>query len=76
MAVAELYSSSLQLVLDDGLHEETGKQVYKRKSFNNVKPDATADQLYAIANAFVGLQERELYDIERKDSSWITEEEA
>lgn len=74
MAQAELNTSSLQLVLDDGLDEETGKQVYKRKSFNNVKPDATADQLFAIANALVELQERELYDIERKDNSIITED--
>jgi len=74
MAQAELYSSSLRLVLDDGIDVETGKQVYKRKSFRNVKPDATADQLFAVANAMVELQERELYDIERKDSSYITEE--
>lgn len=74
MAQAELNTSSLQLVLDDGLHDETGEQVYKRKSFNNVKPDATADQLFEVANAFVDMQERELYDIERKDTSVITEE--
>lgn len=73
MAVAELYSSTLQIILDDGLDMDSGKQVYKTKSFNNIKPEATADQLYALAHAFVELQERPLYDIERKDSSQIME---
>ncbi|GGB32367.1 DUF1659 domain-containing protein [Virgibacillus dakarensis] len=71
MAVAEMYKSTLQLVLDDGVDELTGKPIYKTKSFNNVKTEATADQLYTIAQAFAGLQERPLYDIERKDSSEI-----
>ncbi|MEN1967773.1 DUF1659 domain-containing protein [Lentibacillus sp. N15] len=74
MAVAELTNSVLQIVLDDGPDLMTGKQVYKTKSFNNIKPEATADQLYTLAHAFAGLQERPLYDIARKDSSQIVEE--
>ncbi|WP_188455085.1 DUF1659 domain-containing protein [Virgibacillus oceani] len=68
MAVAEKYKSTLQLVLDEGIDPESGKQIFKFKSFNNVKTDATADQLYAIAQAVAGLQERPLYSIERDDS--------
>lgn len=69
MAVADMTNSQLRLVLYDGDDLVTGKPIYKAKSFNNVKTDATPDQLYAIANAFAGLQERPLFNIERKDSS-------
>ncbi|WP_010095222.1 DUF1659 domain-containing protein [Ornithinibacillus scapharcae] len=68
MAVANLTTSQLRLVFQDGNDPITGKPVFKGKSFNNVKTIATADQLYAIANAFSGLQALVLYNVERKDS--------
>ncbi|TFJ93157.1 DUF1659 domain-containing protein [Lentibacillus salicampi] len=74
MAAAQKVGSRLTLILDDGDDMMTGETVYKSKSFNNVKPEATADQLYAIATAVAGLQERPLYTIERNDESEITEE--
>lgn len=73
MAVADMITSKLQLILDDGEDVLTGKPVYKTKSFNNVKTTATATQLYAIASAVAGLQERPLYNVERLDSSEIRE---
>ncbi|MEW9677642.1 DUF1659 domain-containing protein [Lentibacillus sp. L22] len=75
MATLRKYASTLQLVLDDGMDEETGQPVYKLKSFNNVKTDATADQMYATANAFAGLQELSLFEIQCKDSSKIRNNE-
>jgi len=72
MAIAHMVSSSLRLVFIDGLDEED-RPIYKNKSFRNVKTDATPDQLYAVAQAFSGLQERDLNKIERKDSSDIQE---
>ena len=71
MAVADMTNSQLRLVLHDGNDPISGNPVYKAKSFNNVKTDSTADQLYAIATAFAGLQQRPLFNIERKDSSDI-----
>lgn len=71
MAVANMVSSQLRLVLLDGENLETGKPVYKFKSFSNIKVNANADQLHAVALAFAGLQERDLYTIERNDSSQI-----
>ena len=71
MAIADLTNSQLQLVFNDGTDTSTGQPIYVTKSFNNVKPAATADQLHAIAVAFVGLQERNLYTIHRRDSSEI-----
>ncbi|HAM80046.1 DUF1659 domain-containing protein [Ornithinibacillus bavariensis] len=71
MAVADLMNTQLRLVLYDGNDPSSGEPIYKVKSFNGVKTSATADQLYAIANAFAGLQQRPLNIIERKDSSDI-----
>ncbi|WP_163970327.1 DUF1659 domain-containing protein [Oceanobacillus halotolerans] len=73
MAQANLFDSALRIVLYDGEDIMTGDPIYKYKTFNNVKTEATPDQLLAIANAFVGLQERSLTKIERKDSSDIYE---
>jgi hypothetical protein len=74
MAVAEILTSQLQLVFNDGNDVSTGKPVYKTKNFNNVKTAVSADQLYAVAKAFAGLQERSLYTVSRKDSSEIVED--
>ncbi|WP_330949218.1 DUF1659 domain-containing protein [Virgibacillus sp. MG-45] len=71
MAVADMTNSQLRLVLYDGDDAITGKPIYKAKSFNNVNFAATANQLYAVATAIAGLQQRPLYRIERKDSSDI-----
>ncbi|WP_087974094.1 DUF1659 domain-containing protein [Oceanobacillus rekensis] len=73
MAVADITKSTLQLVLQDGIDSESGSPIFKSKSFNNVKTDATADQLYAVATALVELQERPLYNINRNDTSDIRE---
>ncbi|RDW16903.1 hypothetical protein CWR48_14925 [Oceanobacillus arenosus] len=74
MAVADLTKTTLQLVLNDGNDLETGKTIFKFKSFNNVKKSATSDQLYAIATAIASLQQRPLYEITRKDESDIRDE--
>lgn len=71
MAVAEMNTSQLRLVLYDGEDILTGKPIYRSKNFNNVKTDANANQLYDVAVAFANLQERTLYNIERRDDSNI-----
>ena len=71
MARFRKYTSLLQLILEDGEDEATGKPIYRRKSFTRVKADATADQLYAAAHAFAGIQQLPLYKVNRRDSSKI-----
>ncbi|RWZ60791.1 DUF1659 domain-containing protein [Halobacillus fulvus] len=66
----EKVNSQLQLILDDGLNEE-GNAVYRTKSFNNVKTEATSEQLYNVAQALAVLQEKPLVMVERKDDSLI-----
>lgn len=71
MPVAHLTQSTLQLVFQTGADPNTGRAVFKTKSFSNVKPDATTEQIYEIAVAFEGLQEHPVSEINRRDNSEI-----
>lgn len=73
MAVETIRSTQLRLVFYDGVNPETGDPMYARKNFNNIKPEATATALNAVAKAFSSLQSLELYEVHRQDLSAITE---
>ncbi|OMP67880.1 DUF1659 domain-containing protein [Domibacillus epiphyticus] len=70
MAQATLNKSTLRLVFDNGI-DESGKSVYKTKSYSNVNTAATADQLQAAAAAIATLSSMPLSSIELNDSSVI-----
>ncbi|OLN22220.1 hypothetical protein BTO30_10755 [Domibacillus antri] len=70
MATMTLNKSTLRLVFDHGV-DESGKSVYKAKSYSNVKPAATADQFQAVANAIAALSSLPLASVERSDTSVI-----
>ena len=72
MATEVLLDSQLRLVFDMGL-DENGKQVYKRKNYNNIKISATADQLLQTAQAISSLQTEALAFVERDDTNQIIE---
>ncbi|SER70016.1 Protein of unknown function [Gracilibacillus ureilyticus] len=74
MAVAERVDSRLQLVFESGIDPVSGDMTYKTKSFNNVKVNATSDQLLAITDALVPLQQQTLFQIKRNDAEIITAE--
>ncbi|MGP4038843.1 DUF1659 domain-containing protein [Gracilibacillus sp. D59] len=74
MALAERTDSRMQLTFENGTDPVSGDPIYKTKSFNNVKLDATADQLLAVTQALVPLQQLVLYTVERNDTALITEE--
>lgn len=74
MASQILLNSTLRLVFDTGVDPETGSMTTKTKSFNNVKRDATADELYTVARTFEELQAYPIYNIERRDTSDIAGE--
>ncbi|MFC4402963.1 DUF1659 domain-containing protein [Gracilibacillus xinjiangensis] len=74
MAVAERVDSRLQLVFENGMDPVSGDMTYKTKSFNNVKVNATADQLLAITDVLVPLQQQVLFQIKRNDAEIITAE--
>ena len=70
MAQAKLAESKLRLVFEAGM-DEKGSPIYKAKTFNNIKKDATADQLVQVANALSVLCVNTLSRVERADSSEI-----
>jgi len=72
MATSSLIRSQLRLIFDNGTHPTTGKPVFKTKSFNHVKTNATADQLHAVAQALGALQTLPLFNVERFDYSEIS----
>lgn len=59
-------NSRLRLVFDAGIDND-GHTIYKSKTFNNIRKDATADQLSLAANALGSLSEFSLLTIEKTD---------
>lgn len=74
MAVAHKVDTRLQLQFENGIDAVTGNLILKNKSFNNIKTTATPDQLLAVTNALVPLQQKTLYAIRRNDTDIITED--
>lgn len=72
MAESVITKTTLRINLQKGIDSETGKTILKAKSFNNVKANASADQLYEVASALVSLQQLPVFNYERADNSEIT----
>ncbi|TLS38187.1 DUF1659 domain-containing protein [Pseudalkalibacillus caeni] len=68
MATVTLMDTQLRLVFEVGVDQD-GKSIFRSKNFNNVKPSAASDALYAVATALSPLQQHVLFEIERNDSS-------
>ncbi len=62
--VTMLIDSRLVLLFSNGVDED-GKDIQKTKSFNNIKPTATDEQLTAVVNALTPLQEWTLMKADR-----------
>ena len=74
MAVLETpLGGTLRISLETGFDEE-GKPILKNRSFNNLKPTATNQDVFDIANLFVDLQEHALSAILRIDQIHLDEE--
>jgi hypothetical protein len=71
MAVEINNLSSLKIKLSLGL-DENGKAVVRSKTFGALKHDAVADDVLAIADAFVGLQPHDLMDVVKVDNTSIS----
>ncbi|HHT51321.1 MAG TPA: DUF1659 domain-containing protein [Eubacteriaceae bacterium] len=65
MAIEEYaFSTRLQLKLLTGFDEE-GKEIFRTKTYSNVKPSAENQSIYDVANTLAGLQKYELEEIHR-----------
>lgn len=71
MAVSHIDKSQLRLLFETGFDPVTQKPTFKRKTFNNVKANATAEGLYSVAESLAGLQQFNLDGVERVDQSII-----
>ncbi len=72
MAIETIASKQLRLTFNAGLNEK-GEIIEKRKSFNNVFTDATAEQLLATASAIAKLQVYPLIAVENQIVTSISE---
>ncbi|MDM5221346.1 DUF1659 domain-containing protein [Peribacillus sp. NJ11] len=60
-------SSTLRIDFETGLNEK-GALVFRRKSFSNIKVDATADQLFSTAVAIASVQNYPMGEVTRVDT--------
>lgn len=65
--------SNLRLKFQTGVDGQ-GNPVYRRKTFSNVKADATDQNIFDVATALADLQEYTLATVERADNSELVNE--
>ncbi len=74
MAVSKVpVGSVLKLELQDGV-DGKGNPVYRNKSLNNVKPTASDQNLFDVAESLAALQELPLNNILRVDNAHLAED--
>ncbi|RRN73921.1 DUF1659 domain-containing protein [Peribacillus simplex] len=61
-------SSTLRIDFETGLNEN-GTLVFKRRSFSNIKVEATAEQLFSTAVAIASVQNYPMGEVTRVDTS-------
>ena len=70
MAVTEMQNpSSLRIKLDLGMVD--GKTKVRSKTFSYVKHDASAQNVYDVAEALIGLQDYESLEIAKIDNTTL-----
>ncbi|OPY56631.1 MAG: hypothetical protein A4E55_02042 [Pelotomaculum sp. PtaU1.Bin035] len=65
-------NSTLRLELRVGVNT-SGNPVYRRRTLNNVKPNASDQDLFEIATALAALQEYPLNSISRVDGAQLVQ---
>ena len=70
MANVEKVASNLQLTYSMGIGND-GKEVFKRKTFKNFRPEALDADILAVASGLASVQEPELSEVRRIDESLL-----
>lgn len=70
MAMSQLVDTNFRLVYETGV-DGNGDPIFKRKSYSNVKPSTSDDQIFQAAHAIGSLCSHTLYTIERDDTKEI-----
>ncbi|MGL5316428.1 MAG: DUF1659 domain-containing protein [Peptostreptococcaceae bacterium] len=73
MAVQTKNPSGLKLRFDCGINEATGKTKVKSRTYSNVRPSATATELFEVGNSIGGLQKYDVLEIAKIDNSTLSE---
>lgn len=73
MVIQAKNPSSLRLKFDCGLNDITGKTVVKSRTFSNVRPTSSVDDVYAVGVALGSLQQYDVIEIAKIDNSTLTE---
>lgn len=61
-----MVASELVINVQDGINAQ-GNPVIRARRYNDVKPSATADDLYSVGQTLASLQEKPLAGIQRRD---------
>ena len=64
--------STLRIRLETGVDQE-GKPIFRNKSINNVKPDATDQELFDMAQVLTGLQRYTVAAVMRVDTAKLND---
>lgn len=72
MAIANPNASKVNLKLNMGTDFE-GKIIYKQKSLNGIKSDATNEDIYAVVEGLESLQTGTVEEVEREDNSSLSD---
>ncbi|MCT4619344.1 MAG: DUF1659 domain-containing protein [Marinisporobacter sp.] len=73
MAVsAKLGLSKVKITFSNGV-DEKGKEKKRSKTYSNIKPAATDEEIYDVALTLIGLQSSKALEVERLDEKEIVE---
>ncbi|AFS77308.1 hypothetical protein DUF1659 [Gottschalkia acidurici 9a] len=69
----ETKSSKLKLILEKGKNDK-GEPIAKSKTFSNLKPEATNESIYQVADTISKLQKLPLIEVSRVDEVVISKQ--
>ena len=69
MATFNSTSCSMKIRIDKGIDIDTEKQVFKSKTYSNLKTSALADDVLAVAEAIANLVENEGIEVFKTEVS-------
>ncbi|MFZ5753585.1 MAG: DUF1659 domain-containing protein [Bacillota bacterium] len=70
--LSTLKDSSLKLIMQTGV-DEKGNPVFKTRSYGNIKPSASDQDIYTLAQQLAGLQVHTLDQVSRMNNFELTE---
>ena len=73
MAIQTKNPSGLKLRFDCGINDLIGKTNVETKTYSNVRPEASVDNLFEIGNTLANLQKHDLLEIAKIDNSTLSE---